>query len=298
MTQIQDLAVGKTGVQKYSGLGFSGQKMVHPPGQLLGLLVGMPGTGKSSFLQSNPDAFIINTDGTSTTNPNPQACIWPGVTSNGEPMDVGGQKMVLTWDEIIKKKEQLIKLAEGNQPRPQTIVLDSLGPSIQLMKDYVTKKAGRENWKDLDGRRAWDDVYDGLLRFSLDLRRHGYGFFYVCHLVNAKIPLGDDRYTIRPELTITDNFYKRLFPMFELVAAFESDWISESKQIQMKGIGGKPGPKKTETVKTQKYYMTINDESLAGITKCRVQLPDRIELPQESAWTSFEGQYLTAQKKD
>ena len=297
MTQAQDIAVGKTGVQKYSGLGFSGQKMIHPPGQLLGLLVGMPGTGKSSFMQSNPDAFIINTDGTSTTNPTPEACMWPGVTSEGQPMDVNGQSMVLTWDEIIKKKEQLIKMSGSNTQRPQTVILDSLGPSIQLMKDHVTKKAGRENWKDLDGRRAWDDVYDGLLRFSLDLRRYGYGFYYVCHLVNAKIPIGDDRYTFRPELTITDSFYKRLFPMFELVAAFESDWVTESKQIQMPGVGGKPGPKRTETIKSQKYYMTINDEALAGITKCRVDLPDRIELPQKSAWASFEEQYIAAQKK-
>ena len=163
------------------------------------------------------------------------------------------------------------------------------------LKTY-SKKMGKEEWKQLDGRRAWDDVYDGLLRFSLDLRRNGYGFFYICHLVNAKIPLGDDRYTIRPELTITDNFYKRLFPMFELVAAFESDWVMESKQVQMKGIGGKPGPMKTETTKVQKYFMTVNDEALAGITKCRVKLPDQIELPQESAWTSFEGQYISAQK--
>jgi hypothetical protein len=43
--------------------------------------------------------------------------------------------------------------------------------------------------------------------------------------------------------------------------------------------------------------MTINDEALAGITKCRVNLPDRIELPQEDAWSSFEGQYISAQNK-
>ena len=296
MTQTQDIAVGKTGVQRFSGLGFSGQRMVHPPGQLLGLLVGMPGTGKSSFIQSNPNAFIINTDGTSTTNPNPQACIWPGVTTEGEPMDVGGKPMVLTWDKILKKKEQLINLAKDSMSRPRTIILDSLGPSIQLIKDHIIKKNGKENWRELDGRRAWDEAYDGLLRFSLELRRHGYGFYYVCHLVNAKIPLGDDRYTIRPELTITDSFYKRLFPMFELVAAFETNWKTESKEVQMKGIGGKPGPKKTETTKVQKYYMTINDEALAGITKCRVNLPDKIELSQEDAWSSFEGQYISAQE--
>jgi len=292
----QDLAVGKTVAEKFSGLGFSAKKMVHPPGKLLGLLVGMPGTGKSSFVQSNPDAFIINTDGSSTTNPNPQACIWPGITANGEPMDIGGAKMVLDWETILKKKDQLVHMAGNNStPRPATVILDSLGPSIQLVKDYVTKKAGKQNWKELDGRRAWDDVYEGLLRFALDLRQHGYGFYFICHLVNSKIPLGDDRYTIRPELTITDNFYKRLFPLFELVAAFESKWVSESKVVQMPGVGGKPGPKRTETVKSQKHYMTINDETLAGIIKCRVNLPDQMELPQEAAWSSFETAYLSAQ---
>ena len=295
--KTQDVAVGNTITQRFSGLGFSNLRMVHPPNHLLGLLVGMPGTGKSSFIQSHPGAFIINVDSTSTTNPNPQACIWPGVSPNGQPMDVGGKEMILDWDAILRKKDQLIKMAESNQERPDTVVLDSLGPSIQLMKDYVTKKMGKQHWKELDGRRAWDDVYDGLLRFALELRRHGYGFFYICHLVNAKIPLGDDRYTIRPELTITDNFYKRLFPMFELVAAFETQWVSESQVVQMKGVGGKPGPKRTETTKTEKHFMTVNDEALAGITKCRVRLPDRLELPEEDAWSTFEAAYISAQKE-
>jgi len=295
--KTQDIAVGTTIAQRFSGLGFSNQRMVHPPNHLLGLLVGMPGTGKSSFIQSHPGAFIINADGTSTTNPNPQACIWPGVTPSGQPMDVGGNEMILDWDAILKKKDQLVKMAEANQERPDTIILDSLGPSIQLMKDHVTKKMGKQHWRELDGRRAWDDVYDGLLRFALELRQRGYGFFYICHLVNSKIPLGDDRYTIRPELTITDNFYKRLFPMFELVAAFETQWISESQVVQMKGVGGKPGPKRTETTKNEKHFMTVNDEALAGITKCRVKLPDRLELPEVDAWSTFEAAYISAQKE-
>ena len=202
----QELLEGETMSNKYENLGFTAQKMVHPPGKCFGLLVGMPGAGKSHFMQSNPEAFIINTDGTSTTNDTPQACMWPGVDENGYPIDVDRKQMVLSWDKILEKKDQLIELSKNNKPRPSTIVMDSLIPAIGLVKEYVTKKAGRENWKDLDGRRAWDDVYESLLRFGMDLRKFGYGFYFICHIVNAKIPLGDDKYIVRPELTITDSF--------------------------------------------------------------------------------------------
>lgn len=290
----QELLEGEPMTNKYQGLGFTAQKMVHPPGKCFGLLVGMPGAGKSHFMQSNDTAFIINSDGTSTTNDEPKACIWPGVDQQGMPIDVDGKQIALTWDAILQKKEQLIELAKSQQPRPETVVLDSLIPTIALVKEYVTKKAGRDNWKDLDGRRAWDDVYEYLLRFAMDLRKFGYGFYFICHIVNAKIPLGDDKYIIRPELTITDSFYKRLFPLFELVVAFDSAYVTESREVTMKGPQGKTGPKKTVTEKVHKYLMKINDESLSGITKCRVRLPDTLEIPQEDSWKWFETQYTTA----
>ena len=283
----QEIAVGKTAAQRFSGLGFSATKMVAPPGKLFGLLVGMPGVGKSCFIQSNPNAFIINTDLSSTTTEEPKACIWPGMGSDGtpcEPSGSGTSPLVLTWDAILKKKDQLIELSKSNADRPSTVVMDSLQPALALVKD----------WKDLDGRRAWDDVYEQLLRFALDLRQHGYGFYYVCHLVNAKIPLGDDRYVIRPELTITDNFYKRLFPLFELVAAFESEIVSKTEMVQMKKPDGSPGPKRPKSVKKKTHYITVNDESLAGITKCRVVLPDRFELPPTDSWSVFEEAYISS----
>lgn len=294
----QELAVGKTVKQKYGNLGFQSQKMVSPPGRLFGLLVGMPGAGKSCFIQSHPEAFIINCDLSSTVNENPSACIWPGMDKEGRPCSPGTSggttPMVLTWEGVLQKKKQLIEMAEKNQPRPQTIVVDSLGPALALVKDYVTKKMGKNEWKELDGRRAWDDVYEQLVRFPAELRQHGYGFYYICHLVNAKIPLGDDRYVIRPELTITDNFYKRLFPLFELVAAFECDMGTRTEMVVQKNADGSNGPKRPRSIKYREHYLTINDESLTGITKCRVNLPDRIELPEIDAWSFFEEQYLSA----
>jgi hypothetical protein len=293
----QELAVGKTAQQKYGNLGFHATKMVSPPGKLFGLMVGMPGVGKSCFIQSNPNAFIINTDLSSTTNKEPKACIWPGMDPEGRPCKPtagGHEPMVLTWNEVLSKKKELIAMAEQDLPRPETVVIDSLGPAIALVKDFVTKKMGKEEWKELDGRRAWDDVYEHLVRFPAELRQMGYGFYYVCHLVNAKIPLGDDRYVIRPELTITDNFYKRLFPLFELVAAFECDMGTRTEMVQQKNKDGTAGPKRPRSVKYREYCLTVNDESLSGITKCRVNLPDKLQLPEVDSWSFFEEQYLSA----
>lgn len=293
----QKLAVGKTIQARYSGLGFSGVGMVSPPGRLFGLIVGMPGAGKSCFLQSHPNAFIINSDLSSTTNPNPKAIMWPAMGPEGipiEPLSSGFQNCALTWKGVLEKKAQLLRMSEQNQERPETIVVDSLGSAIGLVRKHVTEKSGKQDWKELDGRRAWDDVYEELVRFAVDLRSAGYGFYYVCHLVNAKIPLGDDRYTIRPELTITDSFYKRLFPLFELVAAFESEYGTETTMVARKNPDGSPGPKRPVKTKYKKHCMTVNDESLLGITKCRVMLPDKIELPQEGAWSIFEDIYKSA----
>ena len=75
---MQELAVGKSVAAKYGGLGLTGP-MVSPPGKLFGLLVGMPASGKSCFIQSHPEAFIINTDLSSTTTDEPQACMWPAI---------------------------------------------------------------------------------------------------------------------------------------------------------------------------------------------------------------------------
>ena len=300
MSEVQqELAVGKTVQSRYSGLGFSGGAMVSPPGKLFGLIVGMPGVGKSCFLQSNPNAFIINTDLSSTTTSKPNATMWPAMGPEGipiEPFSSGFRNCTLTWKKILEKKDQLIKLSESDTDRPETIVVDSLGSAIALVRKYVTEKAGKTDWKELDGRRAWDDVYEELVRYAVDLRAAGYGFYYVCHLVNAKIPLGEDRYTIRPELTITDSFYKRLFPLFELVAAFEVEYGQETKMVPRKNKDGSDGPKRPITTKYKKHFMTVNDESLSGITKCRVTLPDRVELPQEDAWSTFEGIYQSADK--
>lgn len=285
---------GKLPQQRYPALGFQGVKMVHPPDKLFGLICGLPGEGKSQFVHSHPDAWVANLDCTSTLG-DPRAVIWPGINPQGQTIDVDGRPLVLTWEALKAKVDLLVSLAKNNEPRPATVIFDSLGTWIPLLKDWITRSNDKNDWRDMDGRRAWDQLYDMVIDTCLTLRRCGYGVYIVCHIVNAKVPLGDDRYVFKPELTITDGFYKRLYPLFELVAAISTEWVTEQREIQQppivkdgKTITLKP---KVVTEKRKKHIFAVDSETLSGITKHRVKMPGEFELPEDGGWTTFVGHY-------
>ena len=285
---------GKLPQQRYTSLGFQGVKMVHPPERLFGLICGLPGEGKSQFIQSHPDAWVCNMDCTSTLG-DPHACVWPGINPQGQPIDVDGQPLVLTWEAVMTKVELLCQLSKQNQPRPATVFFDSLGTWIPVLKDYITRSNDKKDWREMDGRRSWDQLYDMVIDTCLTLRRYGYGVYIICHVVNAKIPLGDDKYVFKPELTITDGFYKRLYPLFEMVAAISSEWVTEQREIAQppiiregKTVVLKP---KVVTETRKKYIFSVDSESLAGITKHRVKMPSEFELPEDNGWAVFVTNY-------
>ena len=285
---------GKLPQQRYANLGFTGVKMVHPPEKLFGLICGLPGEGKSQFVHSHPDAWVCNMDCTSTMG-EVQATIWPGINAQGQPIDVDGQPLVLTWEAVTAKINLICELAKNNQPRPATVFFDSLGTWVPLLKDWITRSNDKKDWRDMDGRRSWDQLYDMVIETCLTLRRYGYGVYMICHVVNAKIPLGEDRYVFKPELTITDGFYKRLYPLFEMVAAISTEWINEQREIPQPAIvrDGKTIQLKHKVVneKRKRYLFQVDSEQLSGITKHRVKMPGSFELPEANGWGEFVRNY-------
>lgn len=285
---------GKLPQQRYPSLGFQGIRMVHPPDKLFGLICGLPGEGKSQFAHSHPDAWVCNMDSTSTLG-NPRAIIWPGINAQGQAIDVDGKPLVLTWEAVKAKIDLLVGLAKNDQPRPATVIFDSLGTWIPLLKDWITRANDKGDWRDMDGRRSWDQLYDMVIDTCLVLRRCGYGVYIICHIVNAKVPLGDDRYVFKPELTITDGFYKRLYPLFELVAAVSSEWVTEQREIAQPPIvkDGKTVTLKPKVVteKRKKHLFAVDSETLSGITKHRVKMPGEFELPEDGGWDEFVRHY-------
>lgn len=314
MTQApaQELTEGQTLTDKYTpkedwgALCYQGPAHIAGPSSVFGLIVGMANTGKTAFMQSHPGAFILNLDLSSDTNPFPQAGRWPIITKDGMPRErPDGPLVELTWASLLNKKEQLITLARDGKPRPQTIVIDSLWPMMRMLKSfavleqntkYPDKKA--DGWKDLHGMSAWDTLYDRIIDYCMDLRRVGYGVFIMAHLVNAKIQLGENLYAKELELKpITDNFYSRLYPLFELVAATSKEMVKEStwKEITTTIKGKERKDKKKIITTVTKHFVEVDGNvELQGIVKNRVRMPGKIPLSLETGWADFEAAYLKA----
>ena len=181
------LAVGKTAANKYPSLGQAAGNSQYPLGKMFGLLVGESGAGKSFVMQSNPDAYILNLDETPTVYPNSEATMFPIAGPDGRPVDETGKPIVLSWEDIEEKKKVLCALATSNSPRPQTVVLDTIMQALRLLRPYVAKMYGRENFRDVDGRLGWERLFDTLIEFAVTLRRHGYGVVFTCHLSRITI---------------------------------------------------------------------------------------------------------------
>lgn len=303
----QTVARGATLSSKYGRLGGFSGPMVAPPGKAVSFFFGLPGEGKSAFVQSNPSAFIFNLDASSTTTPHVKATIFPGIDPNtGAILGDSGLPTSLSWSIISDKIKVLGELAASGAPRPETIVFDSLSSWIALLTQWIPPNAVQlgiskepaAEWRHLHGPAAWDTLYTIITTTLTSLRNLGYGVIVIGHVVNAKIPLEENRYVLKPELTITDGFWKRLYHHFELSALIFADHVTETyDDVTTTVIRGET---KTSNVKRTrsvlKHFMSVAKLELAGISKCRVDLPERIELPRIGAWAAFETAYMAGVK--
>jgi hypothetical protein len=286
--------------------------MIASPEGVLGLIAGAPGSGKSALFQTCPEAFIFNLDPSSTTipgepgaeAPTPKALMWPGISTEGRTLNDQGLPFILSWSFVEEKVAILKGLAARNEPRPKVVVFDSLSAMIALIKSWLPGKAADFNlatnsktvWKELDGRAAWDFLYDRIIDLLLSLRAHGYGVYVVGHIVNSKVQLGEDRMTIMPELTITDGFWKRLYPWFELVMIAQAF----DEVVSIPDPRWKPDPKfpnakaRTVSVQRRRVYLTTGGNEFSGITKVRVPISTVLLEPASSAWDVFVAQYKAA----
>lgn len=299
------LAHGQTVQQKWGRLGgFTGPQILDPA-LMSAFVFGLPDSGKSAFLQSNPDAWINNFDGSSTTAADPVAVRWPGVDPSTSMM-IGddGRPMVLTYEKVMEKDKLLIELATSGQPRPKTIVDDSLSTLLPLVRDYVVRKSTSlgiskdpvENWRQLHGPAAYDAAYEIVVNRIQSLKNAGYGVWLIGHMALEKIPIGEDRFVQAFGFTFGDGLWKRLFPLFEfsacVVAEDTTEMTTTEEEIEMR-----PGVKvkKTRQVPNpvRKVRVVTKRHDIKGMTKSRTNF-DQFELPRKGAWAAFAAAYRRA----
>lgn len=283
----QTIAAGS--LPKYGNLpGFTATPMIMPMERIFGLLCGPPGEGKTTFIQSCETGFVFNLD-KSSTSPFVKGTVWPGIDDTGQPCDQNG-KVFLSWDLMIQMRDTLIGLAIADQPRPSTIFVDTIDALIPLIMGHLIKVNNVTYWQEMDGRRMWAILYDMIVKWCNDLREAGYGVWLVCHVVNKKIPIGDDRFAIKPELTIGEGLWKRTEWAYEMIAGIEKTTIQTQRTVKQKAIkraGGESFQPDDKIVTEEKtaWVFTVDSTDYPELTKKRIALPSDINLdPARDGW--------------
>lgn len=308
MSTTQTFASGKPLTEKYGKTAFVRGAQVQPnPHGVMGMVVGPPNTGKSYLFQQCKDAVIINYDQFGTVTPEPcAAAMWPLPNHEGQFLDPSGAPFMLSWEKVLEQEKLLMELASSKDPnRPRLIYEDSLTTMLNFVKDWVVRNSSTlgissapvDNWRRLDGRAAWDAVYGEIIRHLSTLHNAGYGVWTSAHIVSTKVQLGPDMTSFVPELTLGDGFWKRLFPIFELIIVTSKDVEVRSKKVEQRiPMPGRPDAivtrDFTETVPV--HTLTFEDPKYTGIVKAKGSVPKVIKLPEKDAWDFFVQQYTSS----
>lgn len=293
MTTPQTLASGSTPSQRYAGLGgISGVSLVSHPKRIMAFIAGFPGCGKTVFLSSNPDGFLFNLDKSSFKDP-PQAVVWPFFNPQGVLTGDGHTPLILNYDEVLKQIATLRTLATTNQPRPSTVIFDSLSALIPMMQAWLVKKMGKESWGQIDGRMGWGMIYDSIAALLNELHTLGYGVIFTAHLVESKIKRSEELTEIVTEINVSDALFNhRLLALFEFVG------ICEKQKYMAVEPDPRFPPHLNKNRSVEKYRVIVTDvtphASLNKELKCRVDLPGPVTLPRVGGWSAFCEAYLSA----
>lgn len=298
MSPANDISGSIHPMAKYEGLSGSVQRYVRNPSSMKAFIIGFPGSGKSCLALDNPDGYLINMDMSSTTHPDPRCASWPTMDpASGSPIQ-NGQPFTMGWEHVEQQVKVLLGLASSNKPRPKTIYLDSLSSMCRLIRAWIPKNAAaikisqepKSMWNEVHGPSAYDWMYDRVVQVIETLSNAGYGVVLIGHVANEVLPVGENAHTIRISLTITDNFWKRLYDLFEFVAYVYKRNITEDTVVETTMPNGRVIPKKVSR-KTTRFYLTPYKDELEGIMKRRVRFPQQLELPQTGGWSSFSDAY-------
>lgn len=294
---VQTTASGRSPVERYAGLSGARSSLKTDPHSILALVISSPGGGKSRFFQDCPDGYYMNVERVSTSHPDPRSPMWP-------PLNSDGSLKVVDYSDWAREIQALLKLAAQGAARPRTIFIDSLPALENLLfrwipphaPEFGLAKEPKKTWDDFgDPRSAYRVLYDTLVNQFVSLRDAGYGVYCCCHVTEKVIPMGDDKNTITPELTMGNGLWMRMKWRFEMVASILKSVSLKREVVERANTAGVSRPT-TEFVKTLSHTLTVSptsDPLCEKILKCKHPLPD-VVLPEVGSWEAFITAYTQA----
>lgn len=290
---------------RFSKLGTQGVRFHPQLTQCISVWHGNSGEGKSSLLQSCSDAFIVNTDLSSTSCPDPKAFIWPSLNEGGQPVESDGAVVSdFTWEEAMERINIVRDMArEGVEGAPRMVVIDTIDTAIRLVMDKVVADHGKTEWEDLFGPSAWAAVYDEFLDLAFDNRKAGLGTAFVAHLTTKVLTEGEGRSQKKVVLEnvprITDNFWGRLNDICEICGVVEQRLRTVSEEVEK--VNSKTGEPivspKTGNVITHKVSRKVPEVVVSfeprykGVAKRRSGIQTSVAIPHKDGWLALEEAY-------
>lgn len=304
MSPVQTYAHGQP--PSWGNLGGSRQTFALDLNSITGLLFSEPNAGKSYLCTSCADAFHMNLDLSSITNPHAKAVSWPQIDpSTGTPIHNGKpRKLDGRW--VLETAEELARLAREDLPRPRVIFLDSLVTLTRLMQGYVVENAKTLNlwssdappptsFRQLFAKSAYAAAFDTVIDLIDALRSCGYGVWLTAHATQSKVPQGEDAVTMQWEFTMSDGMWKRLHPLLEVSIALQRTVRQETEKVY-DDIPTPKGPvKRARTVVKPVIYYTLDarpDAPFPGMVKSRI--PFATQVPAIDGWAYFVEEYRKA----
>jgi len=273
----QTLAVGDTLTQKWGRIAWSGSGAADPDHELW-LILSPPKNGKTYLQQSNPNAFIFNFDGSPCVFPGCPAGVWP-IRHGGRVLDSDGRPIILDWPKVIKKKKELIRLAETNAERPSMIVFDTVTSMSKLLIDWIPTVMAKPDFTAC-GQAGWRYRNDVIVNTGLELMDAGYGVTWCVHLVAQKIAVGDQvvKSASLFEPDLSDGLWQTLQPYPSVIARLaKSESIERPKDATGKLLPGNP-------IRKTQYELRTYDPAMPYSLGTRLRMPETIILPSENPW--------------
>lgn len=285
---VQRLAEGKPLDERFTDLGVPSSVPATKPTKMLGMVSGLPGSGKTSLLLSCPDLFLLNLDGTTlpTIHPDQYQRVWPGLDEQGHTISETGRRFDLSWETLQQKVNALVARAKANKPRPETVGIDTMAALTQLGMDYIVRNSNKDNWRDLHGQTAYDSLYGYILKTIHSLKDVGYGVMLSCHIANKEVYITEEEQQEVPKLTMFPGLWSRLNWQLEASLVILRETVSE---VTVRQRGDKeisvPTGRKVET-----RVITATRKRYDGIARSKTPIGDIRVFPkdQSRAWSMLE----------
>lgn len=266
--------------------------------QLVYVLVGPVGSGKSSFLGSNPEAWIWDAEKRMHEVVHCRARVFSG----------------LTMEEYIDMGEMLIADAAAGRPPCRHIGIDTLDLFLEKLIRFLTveynkdrpadKKVGLVT--DLDYGRGWKIVRDGLARMLDGLVTAGYGVTMTVHMKSTPITdkSGNVIGVVHSPATAS-NIQEKLNAMCSVEGTFVRREVSEFREekhivpgTKIERVRTVESGKRTEFLLSMQAGTRVATASERLIEDSKIPylgyLDPEIVLPPGQGWATWEAQYNEA----